>query len=76
MYSNEDYLLELITEAGLVTAEEIEGVRSKLDERESVVERLITSQRLTEEQVARVSAQSASMPFIDLGAYAHCSRCI
>ena len=66
MYANEDYLLELITEAGLVTAEEIEGVRSKLDERESVVERLITSQRLTEEQVARVSAQSASMPFIDL----------
>ena len=66
MYSNEDYLLELLTEAELITADEIEGFRSELEEKESVVERLINSKRLTEEQVARVSAQSASMPFIDL----------
>jgi len=66
VYSNEDYLLELLTEAELITADEIEGFRSELEEKESVVERLINSKRLTEEQVARVSAQSASMPFIDL----------
>lgn len=66
MYSNEDYLLELLTEAELITADEIEGFRSELEEKESVVERLINSKRLTEDQVARVSAQSASMPFIDL----------
>jgi type II secretion system protein E len=66
VYSNEDYLLELLTEAGLVTNEEIEGVRSQLEDRESIVERFIKSQHLTEEQVARVSAQSASMHFIDL----------
>ena len=66
MYSNEDYLLELLTEAGLITSEEIEGVRSELGDKESIVERLITSKRLTEDQVARVSAKSASMHFIDL----------
>ena len=66
MYSNEDYLLELLTEAGLVTAEEIESVRSQLKGRESVVERLIGSDRISEEQVAQVCAQSSSMDYIDL----------
>lgn len=66
MYSNEDYLLELLTEAGLVTVEEIDAIRGQLKGRESVVERLIGSSRVTEEQVAQVCAQSSSMDFIDL----------
>ena len=66
MYSNEDYLLELLTEAGLVTVEEIETVRSQLKGRESVVERLIGGGRISEEQVAQTSAQSSSMDYIDL----------
>ena len=39
---------------------------SNISRNESIVERFIKSQHLTEEQVARVSAQSASMHFIDL----------
>lgn len=66
MYSNEDYLLELLTEAGLVSVEEIETVRSQLKGRESVVERLIGGGRISEEQVAQISAQSSSMDYIDL----------
>lgn len=66
MYSNEDYLLELLTEAGLVTAEEIESVRGQLKGRESAVERLIGGGRVSEEQVAQVCAQSSSMDYIDL----------
>ncbi len=66
MYSNEDYLLELLTEAGLVTVEEIETVRSQLKGRESVVERLIGGGRVSEEQVAQTSARSSSMDYIDL----------
>ena len=66
MYSNEDYLLELLMEASLVTNEEIENIRSQLQDRESVVERLVSSKRLSEEQVAQVSARSASMDYIDL----------
>ena len=66
MYSNEDYLLELLTENGLVTAEEIDSVRSQLKSRESAVERLISDNRVSEEQVAQVCAQSSSMDFIDL----------
>ena len=66
MYSNEDYLLELLTEANLVTVEEIDAIRGQLTGRESSVERLITSGRITEEQVAQVCAQSSSMDYIDL----------
>lgn len=66
MYSNEDYLLELLTEAGLVTVEEIEAVRSQLRGRESVVERLIGSGRVSDDQVAQVCAQSCSMDYVDL----------
>ena len=66
MYSNEDYLLELLTEAQLATVEEINAVRDQLQGRESVVERLISGSRITEEQVAQVCAQSSSMEFIDL----------
>ena len=69
MYSNEDYLLELLTEANLVTVEEIDAIRGQLTGRESSVERLITSGRITEEQVAQVCAHSSSMDYIDL---AHC----
>ena len=66
MYSNEDYLLELLMEADVVTEEEMENVRGQLQDRESVVERLVSSKRLSEEQVAQVSARSASMDYIDL----------
>jgi len=66
VYSNEDYLIELITEAGLVTAEEIDDIRSHLKGRESVIERLLASNKISEEQVAQVSAQSSSMDYIDL----------
>ena len=66
MYSNEDYLLELLTEAGLIASEEIEATRGQLKSGESAVERLVTDGRLTEEQVAQVCAQSSSIDYIDL----------
>jgi len=61
VYSNEDYLLELIAESGLISGEEIAGTRSQLSGSESVVEKLISDYRVTEEQVARVCAESSRM---------------
>lgn len=66
MYSNEDYLLELITESGLINHDDIGAARSQLTGTESVVERLISENRVSEEQVAQVCAQSSSMEYIDL----------
>lgn len=70
MYSNEDYLLELIAEAGLISGDDISQTRGSLSGSESVVEKLIREGRLSEEQVAQVCAQSSSMDFIDLNSTA------
>ncbi|MFC4994632.1 GspE/PulE family protein [Rubritalea tangerina] len=66
MYSNEDYLLELIIESGLISHDDIAAARAQLTGTESVVERLIRENRVSEEQVAQVCAQSSSMEYIDL----------
>ena len=66
MYSNEDYLLELIIESGLINLDDIAAARVQLTGTESVIERLIKENRFTEDQVAQVCAQSSSMEFIDL----------
>lgn len=66
MYSNEDYLLELIIESGLINLGDIAAARVQLTGTESVIERLIKENRFTEDQVAQVCAQSSSMEFIDL----------
>jgi type II secretory ATPase GspE/PulE/Tfp pilus assembly ATPase PilB-like protein len=66
VYSNEDYLLELIIESGLINHDDVAAARSQLTGAESVIERLIRENRVTEDQVAQVCAQSSSMEFIDL----------
>ncbi len=66
MYSNEDYLLELITDHGLITLDDINIYRSHLSGSQSLIELMIKEQRLTEEQVAKVCAESSSVDFIDL----------
>jgi len=66
VYSNEDYLLELLTEAGLLTEDMIQTARDQITGKERIVEYFVRNNTLTEEQIAQVSAQSASMEFIDL----------
>ncbi len=62
MYSNEEYILELLQESGLITAEEASAVQGQ----ESVVKALIDAGTVSEDDVARTVAVSASMDFIDL----------
>jgi len=66
VYSNEDYLLQLITDHGLITTDDIHIYRSNLAGHQSVLELMIQEQKLTEEQVAQVCAQSSSVDYIDL----------
>ncbi len=66
MYSNEDYLITLIEEAGLITQQDVEIFRSNLTGNQSVIEFMILEHKITEEQVAQVCAQSSSVDYIDL----------
>lgn len=66
MYSNEDYLIELIAEHGLINQEDIDFYRDNTSGNQGVVELMIQEGKLTEEQVGRVCAISSSVDFIDL----------
>ncbi|MFK7850194.1 MAG: GspE/PulE family protein [Akkermansiaceae bacterium] len=66
MFSNEDYLAELLAEAGILTEEQISQARTALGDSETIVQHLIANSTLTEVQVAETLAKNAGVPFIDL----------
>ncbi len=66
MFSNEDYLAELLAEAGMVSAEEISLARESLSGGETLVEHLLAHTGLTQDQVAKTLAANAGIPFIRL----------
>jgi type IV pilus assembly protein PilB len=67
VFSNEDYLAELLTEAGTVSPEEVASARSSLSGSETIVERLLAHTALTQEDVAKTLAANAGVPFMRLG---------
>lgn len=66
MFSNEDYLAELLAEAGLVSPEELSHARNALSGSETIIEYLLAHTRLTQEGVAETLAANAGIPFIRL----------
>jgi len=66
VFSNEEYLLELLVEAGKVTPEDINLARKATGTNETVIEHLINSDKLEETDVAMVLAANAGVDFIDL----------
>jgi type IV pilus assembly protein PilB len=63
--ANQDFLLEVLQESGLATRSEIEAARADA-EPGRVVEKLIESGVLTEEDAMRALAAHAAMEFVDL----------
>ncbi len=70
MYSNEDFLLELLTESGMVTEQDLNHARNLKKPNETLMESLIKSHVVTEEDVARTMAVNSGMEFVDLSGYA------
>ncbi len=66
MFSNEDYLAELLAEAGTVSPEEVAQARNSLSGGETIVEYLLAHTSLSQEDVARTLAVNAGIPFIRL----------
>jgi len=69
VFSNEDYLAELLAEDGIIDAEQIQNARSSLRGKETIIEHLINHTDLTETQVAETLASNAGIPFIDLAGF-------
>ncbi|MEX1049393.1 MAG: GspE/PulE family protein, partial [Akkermansiaceae bacterium] len=66
MFSNENYLVELLAEVGLVSSEDVAQARSALSGGETVIEHLLARTALTEDEVAKTLATNAGIPFIRL----------
>ncbi|GAA5123638.1 type II/IV secretion system protein [Luteolibacter yonseiensis] len=66
MFSNEDYLAELLAEAGMVSHDQLDQARSSLSGGETIVEHLLAHTSLSQEDVAKTLAANAGIPFIRL----------
>ena len=66
MYSNEDYLLDLLREAGLLTDTDLVAARASKTARESTLEYMLRDCMVKEDDLARTMAVNAGMDFVDL----------
>lgn len=66
MYANEDFLIELLEENGTVSAPDLEGARHRKKNNQTLIDVLLESGKVTEEDLARTLAISSGMDFIDL----------
>jgi type IV pilus assembly protein PilB len=69
VFSNEDYLTELLIESGTISEEQIHQARESIPGGKGIIEHLLTSKTLTEKQVAETLAANASMAFVELEDY-------
>ena len=68
MYSNENYLLDLLVEAGAIDAGTLDGIKAELSPLDSPVDYLIKNNYCTADYIAQVAAYNSGMEFVDLGA--------
>jgi type IV pilus assembly protein PilB len=69
VFSNEEYLAQLLTEAGMVSEDDVANARLALSGRETIIEKLLTQGVLTQEAVAQVLATNAGVPYLDLESF-------
>lgn len=66
MYSNENYLLELLKEAGAIDDATIENARQQISPIDSVIDYLVEHNVISGEYVAQVAAERSGMEYADL----------
>lgn len=66
MFSNEDYLAELLAEAGMVSPDEVAQARSAISGSETIIEYLLAHTHLTQEGVAMTLAANAGIEYVRL----------
>ncbi len=70
MYSNEEYLLQLLQDSGLITDKDIATGKGQKKPHESLLEAMIKNHIISDEQIAQTVAVNSGMEFIDLHGYA------
>jgi type IV pilus assembly protein PilB len=70
MYSNEDFLIELLSEAGYLTPQDLQQVKINKKGQETPLETLIKTGVVSDEQLAQLVASNSGMEYIDLHGFA------
>ena len=70
MQQNEDYVLKVLQDVGLVSRKQVDGARTRLDGQNNVVDVLIKDGIVSESDVSRSLAAEAHMDWIDLSSIA------
>ncbi len=66
VYSNENYLLDLLVEAGAIDSGSLDAIRDQLSPMDSVVEYLVNNGYMTADYIAQVAAMNSGMEYVDL----------
>jgi len=66
VFSNEEYLAQLLTEAGIVSADDVAQARHELSGRQTLIERLLAGGTLTQDAVADVLASNSGIQHVNL----------
>jgi len=69
MFSNEEYLIELMIESSLLTQGQVDDATSKMQAGETETECLVRQGLVTSEDVAKTRAFSAQMEFVDISTF-------
>ncbi|HEX5791108.1 MAG TPA: GspE/PulE family protein [Luteolibacter sp.] len=66
MFSNEDYLTQLLEESGLVSPDVVTEARNSISVGQSIIEHLLSQGYLNQEDVARTMAVNAGIDYVNL----------
>ncbi len=69
MYSNENYLLDLLVECGAIDSGTLDAIRTELSPMDSVIDHLVKNSMLSGEYIAQVAAHNSGMEYVDLAAF-------
>ncbi|MEP6602757.1 MAG: hypothetical protein ABJB69_02300 [Spartobacteria bacterium] len=68
MQHNEDYVLKVLQDVGLVTRKQIDAARARLNGANNVVDLLVKDGVVSETEISRTLAAQAHMDWIDISA--------
>ncbi len=66
LYTNENYLIQLLQEASLVDQAALDDVAHKKKSQETTLEALVSQGKVSEDQIAQTLAVNSGMEFVDL----------
>ncbi len=69
MYSNENYLLDLLVENGAIDSETLATAREQTSPMESVIDHLVKANMLSGEYIAQVAAYNTGLEYVDLSQF-------